>query len=142
MWELMKCSVQTVSPPGIICAALLEFNPLLCGCLGSPAPCLLKSSPCKTTRAAERTKALLIIKTGQNGAKLLGCGFFLLRLIQKSKANDYTNSVGRYRFFIGKFQLKPKTAIRNCFIFHIQATLTPLQFTCLGISVVWKKETF
>lgn len=141
MWELMKCSVQTVSPPGIVRAALLEFNPLLCSCLGSPALCLLKSSPRKTTGAAERTKALLIIKTGQNGARLSGCGFFLLRLIQKSKANDYTNSVGRYVFLIGKFQLKLKTAIRNCFIFHIQATLRPLQFACLGISVVRKKKT-
>lgn len=73
LWELMKCSVQNVSPPGTVCASLLEFNPL-------PRRSLFtESSPCRTTGAAERTKSTFDHQTGRNGVKLLGFFFFFFK---------------------------------------------------------------
>lgn len=65
LWELMKCSVQNVSPPGTVCASLPEFNPLPCRCLGSHAPCLLNLLRVKQQGQQKEQKAPLIIKLGE-----------------------------------------------------------------------------
>lgn len=65
LWELMKCSVQNVSPPGTVCASLLEFNPFPRRCLGSIVPCLLNLPRVEQQGQQKEQKAPLIIKLGE-----------------------------------------------------------------------------